>query len=132
MSLKYSSWDPGVSSFSGDRYLECAALLFPWRRVMLVMWHTKAKIDLYDTWIAFISFSLFYSKYSQTCSLYYEISDIPILKYVQVNIFGSLNTFISTVLVDLYRVMGAAMLVRAESELWDLQHTNSSFPPETR
>ena len=59
------------------------------------------------------------------------LSDILILKYVQVNIFGSLNTFISTVLVDLYRVMGAAMLVRAESELWDLQHANSSFPPET-
>ena len=99
---------------------------------MLVMWHNTAIIDLYDTWIAFISFSLFYSKYSQTCSLYYGISDIPIVKYVQVNIFGSLNTFISTVLVDLYRVMGAAMLVRAESELWDLQQENSSFPPETR
>ena len=52
-------------------------------------------------------------------------------EYVQVNLFGSLNTFISTVLVNLYRVMGAAMLVRAESELWDLQHANSSFPPET-
>ena len=51
---------------------------------------------------------------------------------MQVNIFGSLNTFISTVLVDLYRVMGAAMLVRAESELWDLQQANSSSPPETR
>ncbi len=38
-----------------------------------------------------------------------EISDI--LKYVQVNVFGSLNTFIMTVLVDLYRLMGAAMLV---------------------
>ncbi len=57
----------------------------------------------------------FYLKYSQTCSLYYEISDIPILKYVQVNIFGSLNTFIMTVLVDLYRLMGAAMLVCTES-----------------
>ncbi len=86
---------------------------------MLVMWHTAATIALYDTWIAFISFFLFYSKYSQTRSLYYEISDIPILKYVQVNVFGSLNTFIMTVLVDLYRVMGAAMFVRAESELWD-------------
>ncbi len=85
------------------------ALLFPWRRVMLFMWHTAATIALYDTWIAFISFFLFYSKYSQTCSLYYEISDIPILKYVQVNVFGSLDTFIMTVLVDLYRVMGAAM-----------------------
>ncbi len=39
----------------------------------------------------------------------------PILKYVQVNVFGSLNTFIMTVLVDLYRLMGAAMLVCAES-----------------
>ncbi len=47
------------------------------------------------------------------------ISDIPILKYVQVNVFGSLNTFIMTMLFDLYRVMGAAMFVRAESELWD-------------
>ncbi len=45
--------------------------------------------------------------------------DIPILKYVQVNVFGSLNTFLMTVLVDLYRVMGAAMFVRAEYELWD-------------
>ncbi len=61
----------------------------------------------------------FYSKYSQTRSLYYEISDIPILKYVQVNVFGSLDTFIMTVLVDLYRVMGAAMFVRAESEPGD-------------
>ncbi len=51
--------------------------------------------------------------------LYYEISDIPILKYVKVNVFGSLNTFIMTMLVDLYRVMRAAMFVRAESELWD-------------
>ncbi len=58
---------------------------------------------------------LFHLKYSQTCSLYYDISDIPILKYVQVNVFGSLNTFIMTVLVDLYRLMGAAMLVCAES-----------------
>ncbi len=55
----------------------------------------------------------------------------PILKYVQVNVFGRLNTFIMTVLVDLYRVMGATMLVRAESELWDLQHANSSSPPKT-
>ncbi len=47
--------------------------------------------------IAFMSFFLFYSKYSQACSLYYEISDIPILKYVQVNVFGSVNTFIVTV-----------------------------------
>ncbi len=31
---------------------------------------------------------------------------------MQVNVFWSLNTFIMTVLVDLYRVMGAAMLVR--------------------
>ncbi len=86
---------------------------------MLVMWHTAATIALYDTWIAFISFFLFYSKYSQTRSLYYEISDIPILKYVQVNVFGSLDTFIMTVLVDLYRVMGASMFVRAESEPGD-------------
>ncbi len=64
-------------------------------------------------------FSFFYSKYSQTRSLYYEISDIPILKYVQVNVFGSLDTFIMTVLVDLYRVMGAAMFVRAKSEPGD-------------
>ncbi len=86
---------------------------------MLVMYHTAVTIALYDTWIAFIRFFLFYSKYSQKCSLYYEISDIPILKYVQVNVFGSLNTFIMTMLVDLYRVMGAATLVHAESELWD-------------
>ncbi len=86
---------------------------------MLVMWHTAATIALNDTWIDFISFFLFYSKYSQTCSLYYEISDIPILKYVQVNVFGSLDTFIMTVLVDLYRVMGVAMFVRAESEPGD-------------
>ncbi len=39
-------------------------------------------------------------------------SDIPI---VQVNVFGSLNTLIMTVLVDLYQLMGAAMLVCAES-----------------
>ncbi len=51
---------------------------------------------------------------------------------MQVNVFGSLKTFIITVLVDLYRVIGAAMFVRAESELWDLQHANSSSPPETR
>ncbi len=66
-------------------------------------------------WIAFISFSFFKSTYSQTFSLYYEISDIPILKYVQVNVFGSLNTLIMTVLVDLSQLMGAAMLVCAES-----------------
>ncbi len=119
MSLKYSSWAPRVSFFQATVILECLALLFPWWRVMLVMWHTAVKIALYDTWIAFISFFLFYSKYSQTCSLYYKISDIPILKYVQVNVFGSLNTFIMTVLVDLYRVMGAAILVRPESEPWD-------------
>ncbi len=77
-------------------------------------------------------FSFIYSKYSQTCSLYYAISDIPILKYVQVNVFGSLNTFIMTVLVDLYRLMGAAILVCAEFQLWDKQHVNSSSPPETR
>ncbi len=35
-----------------------------------------------------------------------------------------------TMLVDLYSVMGAAMLVRAESELWDLKHANSSSTPE--
>lgn len=75
---------------------------------------------------------MLYSKYSQTCSLYYEISDILILKYVQANLFGILNTFISTVLFDLYQVMGAAMLVCAESELLDLQQANSSSPPETR
>ncbi len=76
---------------------------------------------------------LFYSKYSQTCSLYYEISDIPILKdSVQVNVFGSLNTFIMTVLVDLYRLMGAAMLVCTESQLWDKQHVNESSPLEPR
>ncbi len=86
---------------------------------MLVMRHTAVTIALYDTWIAFIYFFLFYLKYSQTCSLYYEISHIPILKYVQVNVFGSLNTFIMIVLVDLYRGMGAAMFVRAESKLWD-------------
>ncbi len=33
------------------------------------------------------------------------------MKYVQVNVFGCLNTFIMTVLVDLYWVMGAAMFV---------------------
>ncbi len=38
---------------------------------------------------------------------------------MQVNVFGSLDTFIMTVLVDLYRVMGAAMFVRAESEQGD-------------
>ncbi len=54
------------------------------------------------------------------------------MKYVQVNVFGSLNTFIMTVLVDLYRVMGAAMLVHAESQLWNLQHPNSSSTTETR
>ncbi len=64
-------------------------------------------------WITFLFNLSFYLKYSQTCSLYYEISDI--LKYVQVNVFGSLNTFIMTVLVDLFRLMGAAMLVCAES-----------------
>ncbi len=32
-----------------------------------------------------------------------------------VNVFGSLNTFIMTVLVDLYQLMGADMLVCAES-----------------
>ncbi len=37
-----------------------------------------------------------------------------------------------TVLVDLYRLMGAAILVCAESQLWDKQHVNSSSPPETR
>ncbi len=42
----------------------------------------------------------------------------------------SLNNFIMTMLVDLYSVMGAAMLVRAESELWDLKHANSSSTPE--
>ncbi len=66
-------------------------------------------------WITFLFHLSFYLKYSQTCSLYSEISDIPILKYVQVNVFGSLNTFIMTVLVDLYRLTGAAMLVCAES-----------------
>ncbi len=35
----------------------------------------------------------FLFKYSQTRSLYYEISDIPILKYVQVNGFGSFRHF---------------------------------------
>ncbi len=75
---------------------------------------------------------LFYSKYSQTCSLYYEISDIPILKYVQVNVFVSLNTCIMTVLVDLYRLMGAAMLVCTEYQLWDKQQVNESSPLETR
>ncbi len=119
VSLKYSSWAPSVSFFQATVILDCIALLFPWWRVMLVMWHTAVTIALYDTWIAFISFFLFYSKYSQTCSLYYEISDIPILKYVQVNVFGSLDTFIMTVLVDLYLVMGAAMFVRAESKPGD-------------
>ncbi len=47
-------------------------------------------------------------------------------------VFGSLNTFIMTALVDLYRVMDAAILVCAESESWDLQHVNESSPPETR
>ncbi len=41
---------------------------------------------------------------------------------MQVNVFGSLNTFIMTVLVDLYQLMGAAMLVCTESQLWDKQH----------
>ncbi len=50
---------------------------------------------------------------------------------MQVNVFGSLDTFIMTVLVDLYRVMGAAILVCAESQLWDLQHANSSSTTET-
>ncbi len=63
-------------------------------------------------WVTFTLFFLFYSKYSQTC---YEICDIPILKYVQANVFGSLNTFIMTVLVDLYQLTGVAMLVCAES-----------------
>ncbi len=66
---------------------------------------------------------------------YYEISDIPIVKYVQVNVFVQcLNTFIMTVLVD--RLTGAAMLVRAESDLCCLKpclkHVNSCSPPETR
>ncbi len=98
---------------------------------MLVMWRTAATIVLYDTWIAFNSFFLFLLLIF-TNSLYYETSDIHILKYVQVNVFGSLNTFIMTVLVDLYRVMGAAMLVCAESQLCYLQHANSSSTPETR
>lgn len=51
---------------------------------------------------------------------------------MQANLFGILNTFISTVLFDLFQVMGAAMLVCAESELLDLQQANSSSPPETR
>ncbi len=63
----------------------------------------------------FISFIFFIQNIHKHAHLYYEISDIPILKYVQVNVFGSLNTFIMTVLVDLYRLMGAAMLVCAES-----------------
>ncbi len=54
---------------------------------------------------------LYQLSYRKAVSLYQEISDIPILKYVQVNVFGSLNTFIMTVLVDLYRLTGAAMLV---------------------
>ncbi len=35
------------------------------------------------------------------CWLYYKIYDILILKYMQVNAFGSLNTFIMTMLIDL-------------------------------
>ncbi len=51
---------------------------------------------------------------------------------MQVNVFGSLDTFIMTVLVDLFLVMGASILVCAESQLWDLQHANSSSTTETR
>ncbi len=58
-------------------------------------------------WIAFISFSFFIQNIHKHAHY--------IMKYVQVNVFGSLDTFIMTVLVDLYRLRGAAMLVCAES-----------------
>ncbi len=35
-----------------------------------------------------------------------------------------------TVLVDQYRVMGATMFVRAESNLWDLQHVIHPLLPK--
>ncbi len=82
---------------------------------MLVMWHsTRSHIVQYDMWIAFILFS-FFNQHIHKHAHYIMKSDIPILKYVQVNVFGSLNTFIITVLVDLYHLMGATMLVCAES-----------------
>ncbi len=75
-------------------------------------------------WIAFISFSFFIQNIHKHAHY--------IMKYVQVNVVGSLDTFIMTVLVDLSGWGAPTMLVCAESELWDLQHVNSYSPPETR
>ncbi len=83
VSLKYSSGPPPEwVFFKGTVILERLPLLFPWRRVMIVTWHTAAIITLYDRWIAFISFFLFYLIYSQTCLPCHGQSDIPIHKYV--------------------------------------------------
>ncbi len=115
VSLKYSSWAPSVS-FLGDRYFRTYHLIVSMatRQACHVTQHTQPHSSVWHVDRFYFVF-IFLSTYSQTSSLYYEISYIPILKYVQVNVFGSLNTFIMTVLVDLYQLMGAAMLVCAES-----------------
>ncbi len=71
---------------------------------------------------------IFYYYYSQPCSLYYEISDIPILKYVQVCIWmgQSWPNGLTVGLVTqrlLFRVSGPAGIVCGRSECTALYST---------
>ncbi len=97
--LKYSSGPPRVSFFNATVIWErFQGWLFPWWRVMHVTWHSMA-----DNWISFVSFFLFYLKYSQTCLPCHEQSNILIHKYVLImSVFCHLKTFINDLDHDLW------------------------------
>ncbi len=67
----------------GDRYFRMfSPVLFPWRR-RHACHHLKHRSHNMDRFYFLIS------NIHKYILCYYEISDIPILKYVQVNVFGT-------------------------------------------